>query len=1185
MMNNKIVAGFEMMLMIGMLFAFCYFVSFDFKMVSAEEIGCCSLMESGEKCGTTTSGTCVGDFAEGELCSKTSFCEKGCCFDDLTGTYDKNVLNGDCGVSWVRDPNCNMPAADLGCCILSTSSNYETEGQCKIDTLALALGDGVIDWRGDVGEDECLVLGATQEMGACVLGGGNCKFVTGVECVGYSGDFYEGTLCSSSSIDSDCNMTKQTKCVDGKDEVYFVDSCGNIANIYDSERVDDVSYWDTVVSGENVCGSENAEGNANSKDCGNCNRFTGGSCSSAVEDGFDVDVGSFYCKDTSCMFGGERYENGESWCVYDGAIGNGDDVVGSRHWKYVCSQGVTQVEPCADYRNQICIQSNIGNSNGGEFSNAACVANNWRECINLNNEEDGLESCSETLNCRIDTVNIADQFKFDVCLPKYPSGFSLSDSRYQSTAKSICGMANQKCTIVRQAKKWGGCKIVANEGCGTAAFAQEMNDFCTGLGDCGGSVNILGDYSENYVVRRNGAKDVAMYLSEDWKNALKNLAIPVHGQFAEVENYSEYLGAAGVLGAPVSPEEEGLDWNIIGSGFAGIGMAMRYASPYIMPGFGGELGINAFGGTASVSALSGVAIGAGVGMVVGSMLASYLGLSSGGSMLMATGGAMIGAYVMITQGWMGAGALQGMIFVGPLLWLGIAFIFISLFFGGKNCSSIEIEFECKPWKPLAGGDSCQECNNDPLKPCSEYRCKSLGATCGLVDVGSDKEVCWSSTSSEVPFAISPIVDVDGDGISDDVDDDINIDGDGLNPNDINDNGFSLSGIDGGCFDAYNSVVFGVTTSELAYCRLDIEDKSFDDMSYDLGGNSYLYNHMARFDLPDPSHMESQGINWTGDLNLFVKCEDAYGNVNDGTYKIGMCVVDNDEPDKNAPKITLVSPLNNKLIGFDVAEVEVEVVTNELASCRWSLSNIDYSAMENDLNCGDSFGVPSNTLGYVCNGTLPINNSNPVYYIRCGDQPWLNDINDRNFNLNSFVYSLKKPESKIAIDWLAPSQNIVVNTDSTTIELRVSTSGGGDSHFCSYSFSGYDKMIDIIETGNSLHSQILNRPAGENKIFVECHDETGDFDQDLTEFEIIKDISVPQVARVWQNNGKLYVVTNGNADCRISNDGCGFAWMDGEDMGSGKNHVIDVINGKDYYIRCGDELGNAPIGCSLQVRAL
>jgi hypothetical protein len=231
-------------------------------------------------------------------------------------------------------------------------------------------------------------------------------------------------------------------------------------------RKDDPVYWDLVAASEDICGDGDDKGSANSASCGNCNRFLGGICGSAVENNFNVDAGEFYCRDTACMVGGVSYENGESWCVYDGAIGEGNDVVGSRHWKYVCNQGIVNVEPCADYRNQICIQQNTFEVDGVDvqFRNANCVANNWRKCISLNSENGGVEECVNTLNCRVDNVNIADKFHFDVCLPKYPGGFSFKNERYMKTADSICGMGSQKCTVVYKPKTWGGCNVAANKG-------------------------------------------------------------------------------------------------------------------------------------------------------------------------------------------------------------------------------------------------------------------------------------------------------------------------------------------------------------------------------------------------------------------------------------------------------------------------------------------------------------------------------------------------------------------------------------------------------------------------------------------------------------------------------------------------------------------------------------------------
>ena len=68
----------------------------------------------------------------------------------------------------------------------------------------------------------------------------------------------------------------------------------------------------------------------------------------------------YACRKLKCTDedGNER-QNGESWCVYDSFIGDGKDTVGSRHWKRMCIEGEVKVEPCADYRGQLCAQSVI----------------------------------------------------------------------------------------------------------------------------------------------------------------------------------------------------------------------------------------------------------------------------------------------------------------------------------------------------------------------------------------------------------------------------------------------------------------------------------------------------------------------------------------------------------------------------------------------------------------------------------------------------------------------------------------------------------------------------------------------------------------------------------------------------------------------------------------------------------
>ena len=1229
--NRKIVGGLEMGLMIVAVFAFSYGVSasneffsevadYDnlgvgwfgqivakvveilgkpiIRIVAAEEInttldsgwilsedttvstynisssdfgaGCCGLTTGGKKCATSVAKSCVSSapFAEGALCASTSFCREGCCYDEVAGIYDRGVLKSDCKVSWVADANCNLPGARLGCCVLGDNAIFETRGQCVVDSLVRVLGSrNVVDWRLDLNEGQCLLISSTQKKGACVLSEGKCKFTTEGDCFNYGGDFSDGYLCTSKSLGTACEMTEQTTCVDGKDGVYFLDSCGNVANIYDSDRVGDVSYWDRVISLEDSC--DDGDGNANSDGCGNCNRFLGGICDSVTESRFDVDYGNFYCRDTSCMFDGVEYKNGESWCVYDGVIGDGNDVVGSRHWKYVCSQGVVVVEPCADYRNQICVQTNTFDVDGKDvqFRNAACIANNWRECINLNSKKDGAKKCEDTLNCRVDNVVIADHFNFDVCLPKYPAGFNLEDYRYRKTAEGICDIADMSCTVVYAPKTWGGCEIVANEGCLNGVFAEEMNDFCRGLGDCGGGVNIAGKYSKSYKIKGPFDLDGSMIV------ALISLSKPIKGQYAKVEDYSKYLEASGIWGGPEAvPEGEGAeDIELFGSnamnigmGAAGIGYAVGvYATTSFSLSGLAALATGPSTLYAPLSAFAGAAIGAGIGMIAGAMLAKELGLSPGGSLLMSIGGGMVGASLFLS--FIGQ---QLWIISNPLLfWVGVIVIVVSLFFGGDDCDDVVVEFDCKTWVAPSGGSDCDKCNGNPLKPCSEYRCNSLGAACELINKGTDNELCVDINPRDVrPPILKPQLEVISDNEM---------------YGGVTDAGFSLTSVGGGCIDAYTPLMFGIATDEPALCKFDIEMNDFDDMAFDLGGNLYIQNHTTVFTLPDPSHGQSQGGNWTGELTFYIKCQDTHGHESSGFYGVDMCV--NEGPDKTAPLIRATSPKNGGIVGFNVSSMNVTIVTDELATCKWGLSDVVFSEMGNELSCLDIMRKPSNVQGYVCSGIMPTTDGNNVYYVRCEDQPWLDG--GGNANVESFVYKMKKPSKMIEIDSIEPSDDFEINTEMTTIDLEVKTSGGGDVHYCSYSFSGYETMIEMFEGGGKTHKQPLNRPTGMNNIYIECEDETGDSVRDKVSFRIIRDSSTPQVARVWQDGGKLHVVTTEIADCRYSTESCMFNWDDGEMAGKGEEHIFSVLRGDTYYVKCEDEFGNVPAGCSITVRAL
>ncbi|MAH43582.1 hypothetical protein CL614_07755, partial [archaeon] len=267
-------------------------------------------------------------------------------------------------------------------------------------------------------------------------------------------------------------------------------------------------------------------------------------------------------------------------------------------------------------------------------------------------------------------------------------------------------------------------------------------------------------------------------------------------------------------------------------------------------------------------------------------------------------------------------------------------------------------------------------------------------------------------------------------------------------------------------------------------------------------------------------------------------------------------------------------------------------TNELAECKWSSGDVDYESMENSFQCNDNLGAPSGAFGYLCTGNLPINSSQNDFYIRCKDQPWLESVgrgDERVANTESFIYTLKKPENHISIDKIKPDSDFEVSTRISTVVLKVKTAGGGDYHSCDYSFSSYNNMVDFNDFDfDNIHEQEFTQmTSGNKRVYIECEDETGDKIRGETRFRVVYDSSAPQVARVFQRGRTMTIITNENADCKFSTDSvakCRFNFDNGDAMGGGTEHTFGVIKGRKYYIKCEDDFGRVPSGCSIIVRA-
>jgi len=323
MIKNKSMSVFEIIILVVSVIAVSYVIDTT-NLVSAQEspLSCCSVRNDGALCTILESdecgSDCVGNCVPGS-CEATSFCALGCCVDEERGSCEVGTPQQACvdrGGVWDDNVQCNIPQCNKGCCILGTNTKFVTVGECG--ELAQQRGFELDFNPGVTTEIECLARAYSVGRGACVIGIGEdkiCKVVSGKECNTLLGHtFREGLLCTAPSLGDEpiCERTEETTFVAGKDEVYFKDSCGNAANIYDASKINNNDYWTFVVSKEDSC--SDGLGSANSPTCGNCDRFL----SSKYGLG-DADYGNLVCKGLSCVDGnGRDRENGETWCVYDG---------------------------------------------------------------------------------------------------------------------------------------------------------------------------------------------------------------------------------------------------------------------------------------------------------------------------------------------------------------------------------------------------------------------------------------------------------------------------------------------------------------------------------------------------------------------------------------------------------------------------------------------------------------------------------------------------------------------------------------------------------------------------------------------------------------------------------------------------------------------------------------------------
>lgn len=1161
-------------------------------LVSAQEQGLwtCPRDVNGSICqeypAETCEELCVGDCIPSRR-QNTQECKLGTCQDTGEGTCSAQTPRLACeehGGIWTEEEPAQCKP---GCCLIGGNANFITEQACGV--LGDRLGQQG-EWKQVDNEIQCLLLANSQEEGACVLNeipgeGFDCKFTDKADCLTRGGEFYSGLLCTNPSLNTICQRTKETGCFPKEEGVYFIDSCGNKGNIYDTNKKNGDEYWNRVFGKNETCTLDGNLGNQNA--CGNCDYLLGSTCGIPGEGDAKPLDGEYVCKDLSCVdeWNDER-KNGESWCAYDSQIGvdgNGQgnkgrsvDLPGSRHYRKVCLDGEVRTESCADFRNEICSENRdeeIG------FSSAACRINRWQECIAANEDKDKLNKCETNSDCFLKEVRL-DKFKFDVCTPKHPEGFNLKADFGGEVGQSICGLGSQRCKVIQQ-KGFGGWKTVVNGKCLEPDFAQTMNNLCISLGDCGGNVNIQGQFTGDGYSVKNSPK-----LSQGYISGLRDYIEPIKGQHADSLTKEEIATLFGLK--MDDPEIDSKMATIIGGlGAGALGALLVYGALIYQGGVTGALGaISQLGivkglfsigeiGTSNLGTWASLAGSAAAGAAIGFIIGKLFGLEGDGLLAATVAGVFAGvaSYTGLFGTFSGTGLFTTSFFIWTIVIVIIVVIILKLLGIGKT-RTINVAFTCNPWQPPLGGSDCEKCTKGDL-PCSEYKCQSLGQTCEFVNEGTGEEACINTAPDDT---LAPRISPNYDVISE-----------GFEYAEVTDRSFKIENSESECIPAYTQLTWGISLNEYGQCKYDTEKVSFDNMEFYFGESSlFKKNHVTALSLPSLESLGEGGFdpNRRADFDLYIRCQDGSGNKNDADFDVRFCI--SPEDDTTPPILQKFNPVSPAYIALEATELNLTFYTNEPADCRYSLTDNDYETMQNQIDCANN--VSDMTLfGFECLTTLPVS-GDENYYLRCKDKPWAEG--ERNANSQSVSYEIIQTTNPLVIESVEinpePANGLIKTGGRyVSVDLTVTTSGGAPvNRYCTYGFGGSNNLARFFESGGDVHRQTFSSLfEGNYDIGIRCEDDVGNVAQNSVQFDIEVDNHGPIITRVYSQNSLFYIITNEDSMCSYSHNSCNFGFDDEDVSGMSGDELIhsaDFNSNLNYYVKCKDEYSN--VGECLTIRS-
>ena len=1155
--------------------------------VAAIDVGCCEKTKTGAKCQITQQNECQSGWHNGQTCE--NICRIGCCIDSQ-GICNKQSTSVDCVLPARFIPNDALCTQDVsckkGCCSIGYQRRWETNKTC-VETYHGSWDGSIPDYG------TCIAQSYTGQYGCCKSVSGGCQYITQGECQGKAGTFFTGQKCNQNVPGCEaCNGNGAPKCIEGLNDLYRTDNCGNI---YSDEPV------------QPTCSSQKKFCNPSTNTC------QSGECTN-VYDNYKAQG------DFSNLPGrhGQTRQNGESWCVYDRpdiiviAGGLGTEPAGSRHWRHYCLNGKEYVDACADYRQQFCsetlidVQSgNIVADNDGPISYnqrynnnnyrsmASCVGNNWKSCLLTQDEtqcrnnptcfwvtdldtphtwskpEKGIGNWAGIKSDSLEKVStpIGQASAPARCLPRVPPGLDDSQNGFQNR-EAICKLGDVNCTV--EDRLFGD----SNPECDDSGWAIGMARRCRAIADCGAYINYL-----HGTDGKNTFTSEGLIIAEI--NPDKDDSGNIIGKKIE-RTVGIVLGD--VFGAGSESGSSGTAWGKLGAVFGGMVMLIAagvstyivikminngqiYSLVYSEYATGGKIlpfhwsnlfKLGTKWGTKEGMQDGWKAVFTNPAFIAGAVLlviAHYFMPDGPGKALVQSTGVGLAAGGISTGLGLGTVALPIGIISG-IIW--------ALFKATWDVDHMIVA--CMPYVPPTGGADCEKCNQDPERPCSKYRCQSLGTACLYKGEDANGQPCEQSEGcgfcyAEANEGTAPLITKVT--VTNPVNYVANPSQPGLPPTTI-----FISKADGGQIDPWTTLDIKVDLNKRAVCKFDKISRTIDTMEMPFGSTIYRQSQTTTIGL-------GRYLGGNNVINLYVRCKDVYGNANFADYILTFTV---STTDLTPPQIIDTDPLNGAKFGAGIDKLNLTIYVNEPSNCSWSKTDKTYAEMV--LENGQCIARPI-ISGFACNTTLTgiVPETDNIFYLRCNDAQGNTMQESYQLTLTgtkALQISSLKPEkgSTIAGCTLAPRALVEVET----IE------GANDGNAtCLWSNVSYEQgMTQFTQTNSNSHATNVSVSSGLNNIYVECYDNALNKARNMTTFSVIADSTPPRIVRMYKDGGSLALRTSEDATCAFNyffgkkvND-CSFVANDTmhakKFTSSGTEHTTEWDN-LPWYVKCYDVCGN------------